>query len=81
MVLNQTLHPDCQLTNIDHTLAMMDFDGSGSVNINEFFEVRLIVFVPVSFVTCMLLRLSVFWMRRMARWMEYFLWQSMLAPN
>ncbi len=38
-VLNQSLHPDCQLTNIDHTLQMMDFDGSGCVNINEFFEV------------------------------------------
>jgi hypothetical protein len=37
-VLNKSLHPDCQLTNIDHTLQMMDFGGTGAVNINEFFE-------------------------------------------
>ena len=39
-VLNKSLHPDYQLTNIDHTLEMMDFDGSGTIDINEFFEVR-----------------------------------------
>ncbi len=38
-VLNKSLHPDYQLTNIDHTLEMMDFDGSGTIDINEFFEV------------------------------------------
>jgi hypothetical protein len=32
------LHPDCQLTNIDRTLEVMDFDGSGTIDINEFFE-------------------------------------------
>ena len=36
--LNKTLHPDCQLTDIDRTLKMMDFDGSGNLDINEFFE-------------------------------------------
>eukprot|EP01038_Epipyxis_sp_PR26KG_P013918 gene13918-18665_t len=36
--LNARLHPDCQLTDIDHTLNMMDFDQSGSIDINEFFE-------------------------------------------
>lgn len=38
--LNSMLHPDCQLTNIDRTLEVMDFDGSGTIDINEFFEVR-----------------------------------------
>jgi len=37
--LNSLLPGDCQLTNIDRTLQMMDFDGSGSIDINEFFEV------------------------------------------
>lgn len=36
--LNSSLHPDCQLTNIDRTLEVMDFDGSGTIDINEFFE-------------------------------------------
>ena len=36
--LNKTLHPDCQLTDVDRTLKMMDFDGSGHLDINEFFE-------------------------------------------
>ena len=38
-ILNQSLHPDCQLTQIEHTLDLMDFDGSGSIDMNEFFEV------------------------------------------
>lgn len=38
-MLNKQLHPDYQLTNVDHTLEMMDFDGSGNIDINEFFEV------------------------------------------
>jgi hypothetical protein len=29
-----------RLTNIDHTLDLMDFDGSDDLDINEFFEVR-----------------------------------------
>jgi len=36
--LNKNLHPDYRLTDIDHTLEMMDFDGSGTIDINEFFE-------------------------------------------
>ena len=38
-LLNKQLHPDCQLTDIDRTLDVMDFDGSGSIDLNEFFEV------------------------------------------
>ncbi len=38
-LLNKSLHPDCQLTDIDRTLDVMDFDGSGTIDINEFFEV------------------------------------------
>lgn len=38
-LLNKTLPPEYQLTNVDHTLKMMDFDGSGTIDINEFFEV------------------------------------------
>lgn len=30
-----------KLTDIDRTLDMMDFDGSDSIDINEFLEVRL----------------------------------------
>jgi len=37
-LLNSSLHPDCQLTNIERTLEVMDFDGSGTIDINEFFE-------------------------------------------
>lgn len=36
--LNKLLHVDCQLTDIEHTLEMMDFDGSGTIDVNEFFE-------------------------------------------
>jgi hypothetical protein len=36
--LNALLPTDCQLTNVDRTLQMMDFDGSGTIDINEFFE-------------------------------------------
>ena len=32
-----------RLTNIDHTLDLMDFDGSDDLDINEFFEVRNIM--------------------------------------
>lgn len=42
-LINQTLDPEFQLTNIDHTLEMMDFDGSGTIDINEFFEVSLYI--------------------------------------
>jgi Ca2+-binding EF-hand superfamily protein len=38
-LLNKNLHPDYQLTDIEHTLKLMDFDGSGTIDINEFFEV------------------------------------------
>jgi hypothetical protein len=38
-LLNRNLHPDYQLTNVEHTLKLMDFDGSGTIDINEFFEV------------------------------------------
>ena len=38
-LLNKSLHPDCQLTQIEHTLDLMDFDGSGTIDMNEFFEV------------------------------------------
>jgi Ca2+-binding EF-hand superfamily protein len=41
-ILNDNLPADSQLVNIDETLKLMDFDGSGSIDINEFFEVRLI---------------------------------------
>eukprot|EP00599_Poterioochromonas_sp_BG-1_P011813 CAMPEP_0173158318 /NCGR_PEP_ID=MMETSP1105-20130129/16261_1 /TAXON_ID=2985 /ORGANISM="Ochromonas sp., Strain BG-1" /LENGTH=810 /DNA_ID=CAMNT_0014076175 /DNA_START=37 /DNA_END=2469 /DNA_ORIENTATION=+ len=37
-LINKSLHPDCQLKNIDRMLQLMDFDGSGSIDINEFFE-------------------------------------------
>jgi hypothetical protein len=39
-ILNDNLPADSQLVNIDETLKLMDFDGSGSIDINEFFEVR-----------------------------------------
>ncbi|RYG59183.1 EF-hand domain-containing protein [archaeon] len=39
-LLNQSLPPDCQLNNLERTLQVMDFDGSGTIDINEFFEVR-----------------------------------------
>ena len=40
-LLNSTLPPDSEqrLTDIDHTLDLMDFDGSDDLDINEFFEV------------------------------------------
>lgn len=38
-LVNKSLPPDCQLKNIDRMLELMDFDGSGSIDINEFFEV------------------------------------------
>jgi len=38
-LLNKNLHPDYQLTDIEHMLKLMDFDGSGTIDINEFFEV------------------------------------------
>ena len=34
-----------RLTNIDHTLDLMDFDGSDDLDINEFFEVRTPTFI------------------------------------
>lgn len=41
-MLNKGLSDDSEqrLTNIDHTLDLMDFDGSNDLDINEFFEVR-----------------------------------------
>ena len=47
-LLNKSLHPDCQLKNIDRMLQLMDFDGSGSIDINEFFEVSSSVTFPLS---------------------------------
>jgi hypothetical protein len=41
-LLNDMMSEDSEqrLTNIDHTLDLMDFDGSDDLDINEFFEVR-----------------------------------------
>jgi serine/threonine-protein phosphatase with EF-hand domain len=36
--LNEALPPDCQLHNVDTILKLMDFDASGSIDLNEFFE-------------------------------------------
>ena len=40
-MLNSMMRDDSEqrLTNIDHTLDLMDFDGSNDLDINEFFEV------------------------------------------
>jgi hypothetical protein len=40
-LINNSLPADSdqRLTNIDHTLDLMDFDGTGDIDINEFFEV------------------------------------------
>ena len=40
-LINGSLPGDSEqrLTNIDHTLDLMDFDGTGDIDINEFFEV------------------------------------------
>lgn len=38
-LLNKNLHPDYHLTDVEHMLKLMDFDGSGTIDINEFFEV------------------------------------------
>lgn len=38
-ILNEHLPPDSHLTNIDHVLSLMDLKGSGSVDLNAFFEV------------------------------------------
>ncbi len=43
-LLNKNLHPDYHLTDVEHMLKLMDFDGSGTIDINEFFEVRDNVF-------------------------------------
>lgn len=37
--LNEHLAEDQQLTDIDHSLDLMDFDGNGMIDLNEFFEV------------------------------------------
>jgi len=37
-LLNKNLHPDYHLTDVEHMLKLMDFDGSGTIDINEFFE-------------------------------------------
>ena len=41
-LLNSNMSEDNaqRLTDIDHTLDLMDFDGSNDLDINEFFEVR-----------------------------------------
>ena len=38
--LNEHLAEGQRLTDIDHSLDLMDFDGNGMIDINEFFEVR-----------------------------------------
>ena len=38
---NLSADSDQRLTDIDHTLDLMDFDGSNDLDINEFFEVRI----------------------------------------
>jgi hypothetical protein len=53
-LLNKNLHPDYQLTDIDHTLKLMDFDGSGTIDINEFFEVSCSGWCQWPSSTCMM---------------------------
>jgi diadenosine tetraphosphatase ApaH/serine/threonine PP2A family protein phosphatase/Ca2+-binding EF-hand superfamily protein len=40
-LINANLPPDSQLTDIEHTLDVMDFDGNGVIDLNEFFEVTM----------------------------------------
>jgi Ca2+-binding EF-hand superfamily protein len=42
-VLNEHLPEKQRLTDIDHMLNLMDFDGNGMVDVNEFFEVNILV--------------------------------------
>ena len=37
--LNEHLPESSRLSDIDHMLDLMDFDGNGMIDINEFFEV------------------------------------------
>jgi hypothetical protein len=55
-LLNGMMSEDSEqrLTNIDHTLDLMDFDGSDDLDINEFFEVRTFVFPSVCRCVCLL---------------------------
>ena len=76
-LLNKSLHPDCQLTQIEHTLDLMDFDGSGTIDMNEFFEV--VCFSYLFLVPPLLLhifRLFVFWTPKMGKWTAF----SQLLP-
>ena len=43
---------DYKLTDIDRTLDMMDFDGSDSIDINEFLEVRNSLQFLIQFIHC-----------------------------
>lgn len=81
--LNANLHPDCQLTDIEHTLEMMDFDKSGTIDINEFFEVELFAISCIYSVDLFLTnfyfccsygnRHSGFWTQKMVKLMVFLL--------
>jgi Ca2+-binding EF-hand superfamily protein len=46
-LLNEHLSEDQRLTDIDHSLDLMDFDGNGMIDLNEFFEVCKITLLIV----------------------------------
>lgn len=41
--LNEHLSEDQKLSDIDHMLDLMDFDGNGQIDLNEFFETFRII--------------------------------------
>jgi serine/threonine-protein phosphatase with EF-hand domain len=53
--LNEHLPEGQKLTDIDHSLDLMDFDGNGMIDINEFFEVSTVGSV---YFACLLLMLG-----------------------
>ncbi len=52
-MLNEHLPEKQRLVDIDHMLQLMDFDGNGMVDINEFFEVEF--FHLINYYYCILL--------------------------
>jgi serine/threonine-protein phosphatase with EF-hand domain len=54
-LINENLPESQQLTDIEHTLDVMDFDGNGVIDLNEFFEVRYVLLVFLSALTIIVL--------------------------
>ena len=78
-VLNEHLPEKQRLTDIDHMLALMDFDGNGMVDINEFFEVCVYVSILYMYICVVYLCILIYVIHMYMCDMHVYVWYACIC--